>query len=334
VRAAFRRPVVYHRADEFRPLYDRVRRRLSRMVGGTPVGLFVGSGTLANEAVAAALAADPERENGLILAAGEFGGRLVAQARRWGLRPRVLGWDWGRAWDLDRVADELKRMPPGGWVWAVHHETSTGVLNDLPGLVAVAGRSGRRVCVDCVSSLGAVDIDLRGVYLATGASGKAVGSYAGLAFVFADPAAVARLDPDRVPAYLDVAAAVAADGPRFTVPSPPVAALDAALARFATAGRRAARYAELAELGGHVRRRLRAAGIEPLAADPAACPAVVTFAPPGGLSSAAFVARCGGWGYQIAGQSGYLAGRRLVQLAVMGAVTRADLAPLLDRLAG
>ena len=88
VTAAFHEPLVYHRADEFLPLFERVRNRLTEMTGGTKsVALFVGSGTLANDAVAATLAADPHRGNGLVLVTGEFGGRLLKQARRWGLDP-------------------------------------------------------------------------------------------------------------------------------------------------------------------------------------------------------------------------------------------------------
>jgi aspartate aminotransferase-like enzyme len=332
VTAAFHKPLVYHRADEFVPLFEGVRAKLSNMVGGKPVALFIGSGTLANDAVAATLAADVKRDNGLVLVSGEFGERLLKQATQSGLSPRVLTWDWGRAWQLDEVEAAFKSMPPGGWVWGAHHETSTGVLNDLPGLVALAKKYGHRVCVDCVSSLATVPVDLSGVYLATGASGKAVGSYAGVAFVFADPAELAHLDRSRIPTYLDVAATVTTTGPRFTAPSPLILALDAALDTFATAERRETRFRQIADLGGYVRRRLRAAGFEPLAADDVASPAIVTFAPSGDVSSAAFVAMCRAWGYQIAGQSGYLADRRLVQLAVMGHVSRADVEPLLDRL--
>ena len=53
---------------------------------------------------------------------------------------------------------------PGGWVWGVHHETSTGVLNDLSGLTKLAKKRGTRVCADCVSSIGTVDVDLSGVF--------------------------------------------------------------------------------------------------------------------------------------------------------------------------
>ncbi len=333
VEAAFRAPVVYHRADEFLPLFERSRARLAALANAPRAALFVGSGTLANEAVAATLVADPRRADGLVLVNGEFGGRLLKQARRWGLNPRVLAWDWGRPWPLGEVEAALRDLPAGGWVWGAHHETSAGVLNDLPGLVDAATRHGQRVVVDCVSSLAAVPVNLSGVYLASGASGKAVGSYPGLAFVFGDPAELAHLDPEAIPTYLDVPTTLAATGPRFTVPSPLVAALDAALDPLATQAGRAARFRHVAALGTRLRDGLKSLGFAPMAADADACPAVVTFAPPAGESAAAFVARCHRGGYQIAGQSGYLAERGLVQVAVMGAVTRGHVDGLLGLLA-
>ena len=335
VTAAFHEPLVYHRADEFVPLFERVRERLVEMTGGTKqVALFVGSGTLANDAVAATLAADPYRGHGLVLVTGEFGGRLLKQARRWGLDPQVLSWDWGQTWDLQAVEAAFKKMPRGGWVWAVHHETSTGVLNDLPALVALARQYGIRVCVDTVSSLATVPVDLNGVYLASGASGKAVGSYAGIAFVFADPADLNHLDTDAIPSYLDVASTLKTIGPRFTVPSPLIRALDVALTPLSTPAARKARFAEIRALGGRIRKAAIEAGLVPLAAAEIASPALVTIAPPQGVSSSEFVELCRDWGYQIAGQSGYLAERGLVQFAVMGHLTGDQIEPLLARLSG
>src|SRR5262245_61897629 len=52
VRAAFHRPPIYHRGPEFITLFQKVRRRLSDLVGGKDVALFNGSGMLGNEAVA------------------------------------------------------------------------------------------------------------------------------------------------------------------------------------------------------------------------------------------------------------------------------------------
>jgi aspartate aminotransferase-like enzyme len=240
----------------------------------------------------------------------------------------------GKPWDAGGVEAARPAEPPGGWVWGVHQESSTGVLNDLPGLVRLARARGVRVCVDCVSSLGAVPLDLRDVYLATGASGKSLGAFAGAAVVFADAPALAGVDWERVPGYLDLRATLTTVGPRFTFPSPTLLALEAALAAYATPEQAQARYRHYAELGAFVRDRLREMGFDPLADEEHACPVVTTFAPPGLETSEAFVARCRAGGFEIGGQSGYLAERRLVQIATMGAVTRAACAPLFDHLGG
>jgi aspartate aminotransferase-like enzyme len=332
VTAAFHQSPVYHRATEFIERFQQVRQALGELVGGRDVALFTGSGTLANEAVAATLAANHLPGKGVLLVNGEFGERLARQARRFGLEPRVLSWPWGQPWDLDEVEAALDHEPAGGWAWGVHLETSTGVLNDLPGLVRHAARRGVRVCADCVSSFGAVPLDLRGVHLASGSTGKALGAYAGIAVVFTEEAALRGLDVRGVPSYLDVPAALETAGPRYTFPSPALFALEAALAEYATPEQARARYDHYAELGRHVRQRLRGLGIEPLAAEECAAPVITTFAPPGDATSEAFVARCRGWGFAVGGQSGYLAERRLVQIATMGAVGADDVRPLFQYL--
>lgn len=329
---AFHQPPIYHRGPEFISLFQKVRRALGELVGSRDAALFNGSGTLANEAVAAALAAAPQPGRGILLVNGEFGQRLARQATRFSLRPRILEWPWGQPWDLDEVETALADEPSGSWIWGVHLESSTGVLNDVSGLIQLANARKVRVCVDCISSLGAVPLDLKNVYLATGATGKSLGSYAGVAIVFADAAQLLGLDMGNVPSYFDIPAVLASEGPRFTFPSPSLMALDAALTAYA--GNKAqARFDHYQRLGAYVRHQLRKAGLEPLAAEEVACPVVTTFAPPAGESSEEFVDRCRSWGFVIGGQSGYLAQRRLVQIATMGAVRREDCTPLFEHLA-
>jgi aspartate aminotransferase-like enzyme len=339
VHQAFHEGPIYHRGPEFIALFERVRRVLADLVGCRDVALLNGSGTLANEVVGATLAADPAEQElrssarGVLLVNGEFGQRLAKQASRFGLRPRVLTWDWGQPWDLDEVEAALACEPPGSWVWGVHQESSTGVLNDLPGLVGLAKARGIRVCVDCISSLGAVPLDLTEVYLATGTSGKSLGSYAGAALVFADARSVSRIDTSRVPSYLDLPATLIAVGPRYTFPSPTLRALEAALSEYADPELARARYAHYVEIGAYVRQQLRRLGLEPLADEGCASPVVTTFTPAGEVSAEEFVTRCRQWGFAIGGQSGYLTERCLVQIATMGAVTRQDVAPLFAHLA-
>jgi aspartate aminotransferase-like enzyme len=334
VHEAFRQSPIYHRGPEFIALFQKVRGILGDLVGGRDVALFNGSGTLGNEIVAATLAACPRRNRGLLLINGEFGERLTRQAARFGLQPRVLSWPWGQPWNLEEVEAALNEEPEGSWVWGVHQESSTGVLNDLPGLVRLAQARGVRVCMDCISSLGAVPLDLSKVYLATGATGKSLGSYAGIAIVFADRLSLTGLDWSRVPSYFDLPAALDSAGPRYTFPSPTLCALHAALAEYVPSARAVARYDRYARLGTFVRDHLRQVGLTPLADEACACPVVTTFAPPPGESAAEFVARCRTWGFAIGGQSGYLAERRLVQIATMGAITREDCLPLFERLRG
>jgi aspartate aminotransferase-like enzyme len=214
----------------------------------------------------------------------------------------------------------------------VHQESSTGVLNDLLGLVKEARQRAIRVCVDCVSSLGATPLNLTGVYLASGASGKSLGSYAGLAIVFADSVALESVDVSRIPSYFDIRAALASEGPRYTFPSSIVRALDVALEEYGSPQKARSRYAAYQALGASIREELRQLELPPIASEECAAPVVTTFAPPGTESSESFVGRCKAWGYSIGGHSQYLAERRLVQIATMGAISREDCTGLFDRL--
>ncbi len=345
VREAFHQAPTYHRGSEFIKRFMGVRDVLSTMVGGRDVAILNGSGTLANETIAATLAAiqrgSPRPGRGVLLSNGEFGQRLAKQATRFGLQPRLLSWEWGQPWDLQAVEAALAEEPEGSYVWGVHQESSTGVLNDLPGLVELARVRGLRVCVDCISSLGAVPLDLRHVFLASGATGKSLGSYAGAALIFADAEELAGVDRGNIPSYFDIAAALASPGPCYTFPSPTLFALEAALRDYATPRQAQSTYTRYAELGIFVRQQLRQCGLTPLAQEQWACPVVTTFTPPGEgeakgegeESSHAFVDRCRKWGFAIGGQSAYLAERRFVQIATMGAVTREMVSPLFRKVA-
>src|SRR5262249_33972295 len=136
VREAFGQPPIYHRGPEFIRRFVATRKLLGEIVGGRDVAILNGSGTLANETIAATLAAGQRQSDGRsgtggLLINGEFGERLARQATRFGLTPRLLTWSWGEAWDLEQIDAALATEPKGSWVWGVHQESSTGVLNDL-----------------------------------------------------------------------------------------------------------------------------------------------------------------------------------------------------------
>ena len=115
---------------------------------------------------------------------GEFGERLIDHARRFQLKFDVVANEWGRAFDLETIRAALDATPKAGWLWCTHCETSSGVLNDLTALKSLCAARGVRLCVDSISTVGTLPVDLRGVFMATATSGKGLRGYPGLALVF------------------------------------------------------------------------------------------------------------------------------------------------------
>jgi len=326
VARAFHARPVSHRSSAFLEMYGDTRLRLSELMGGLECVILSGSGTLANDTVGANLRAAFGEEPGLVLSNGEFGERLIRHAARTGLKARELRFGWGEPWDF--VAIEAALDAGVRWMWAVHLETSTGVLNDLPRLLALAEQRGVAVAADCVSSMGAADAHSVGdarCFLASGVSGKALGSYAGLAFVFVSADAMERVEGSALPATFDVMEAVKTPGPVTTVSSPLVSAThEALLLKYNGGAGFRARVAEYEALGRWTRERMREIGLALLAREEHAAPVVTTFA----LPSGDFVRRCARAGFRIAHQSEYLERRGWGQIATMGDVNRNRLEPL------
>lgn len=309
VRAAFERPPVYHRDDDFRKAFDGAKTRLCGLAGASRVQILLGSGTLANDAVAAQLSL--EGTPGVVISNGEFGRRLIDHARRHRLPHVAVESAWGQPLDLAAAAVAARRTG-AKWIWAVVSETSTGMLNDLDAIKAMAVKHGLQVCLDCVSAIGAVPLKLDGVYLASGASGKALASFPGLCFVFY--AHDIPPQPERLPRYLDLGYYALKNGIPFTHSSNLIGALDAALVRFESDEP----FKQIAELSGIVRPGLRDLGWTPLVPDAQSTPAVVTVALSNGYRAAAIGERLGREGLMIAHHSEYLAERNWFQVSLMG----------------
>jgi len=210
VRQAYSAPALYHRSADFAALLGRVRCALCELAHAPHAVVMCGSGTLANDAVAAQLSSLGGR--GLVLANGEFGERLADHARRWRLSFDVLQAPWGDAIAVDSVQRQLE-LRGARWLWAVAGETSTGVANPHRALQALCRAHGVDLCLDAISALGLYELHLDGVRLATAVSGKALGAYAGLSIVFHD----GRLTGKGVlPRYLDLAAYEANGGVPYT----------------------------------------------------------------------------------------------------------------------
>lgn len=323
VAAAFHAAPVSHRDPRFIDQLLATRRALCRLTQAADVALMVGTGTLANDAVAAQLRG--LSGSVLILANGEFGDRLIDHARRWNLPALVERQEWGAPLDWSAIEHTARRARPA-WIWAVLSETSTGFLNPLERLLALSRTVGAGLCLDAVSAIGLIPVDLRGVRFATAVSGKGLAAFPGLAVVFHD----GRLAPaGQLPRYLDLACYAAGDGVPYTHSSNLIAALHCAV----TTTRWPEKFARVHATTTALRAALRKHSLAPLAPEEHATPGILTLPLPAHARAERVGPAMAAHGIQVAHQSEYLRRRNWIQLCLMGAFDDAVIARLPELLA-
>lgn len=297
---------ISHRSGEVQSQLSGIRLAMHSLTSASRLAVMPGGGTLANDAIATHLSTF--RSQGLIVIAGEFGLRLAEHARRAGLRFGIYRVQQGQPLDfaeMDKIVGSID------WVWSVHCETSTGVMLDIERLDIFASSRGARLILDCVSTVGAVPLDLSGLYMASMSSGKALASVAGLALVAVSEGAV--LQSERVPPALDLERHLS-DTPPNTVPSGAIAALHASLVEWPRG-----RYEEIQGTGVELRRCLEDMGLRIVARRDCAAPHVVTIALPPELPAHILAQRLRDeHEIEISWASEYLRVRNWVQIATMG----------------
>ncbi|MDR1817358.1 MAG: aminotransferase class V-fold PLP-dependent enzyme [Puniceicoccales bacterium] len=313
-----------HRSALFHDMLDEARRGLCRLTGGAFCQIIPGSGTLANDLVSLQLAR--LGKPGLVLVNGEFGRRLAGQARRAGAAFQTLEARWGERFDLGAVAAALDRLPRGGWVWLVHHETSTGILNPLGEIVALARERGLLAAADSISSIGNVPVDLSALEFATGVSGKGLCGYPGLGIVFHRHCEIEPLA--NAPSYLDLGYWVAQNGVGFTHSSNLLSALAATLAEKDFGER----FKTIAERDAQLREGLAGGRFDILTAGEGACPAVLTLIPRTGANAWDTGLELEERGFVLSYRSNYLRERDWLQISLMAAPSAETVAGLLDAL--
>jgi 2-aminoethylphosphonate-pyruvate transaminase len=161
VRQSLLQPDLCHRESEFFDLQEEARTRLLDIYKLDPAEwqavLMTGSGTAAVESMIAALV--PESGKLLVIENGVYGERITQIASQYRIAHESLKHDWMQAPDLERIAARLDAGEGFTHVAVIHHETTTGRLNDLQALAAVCRERGVRLLVDGVSSFAAEAID-------------------------------------------------------------------------------------------------------------------------------------------------------------------------------
>jgi alanine-glyoxylate transaminase/serine-glyoxylate transaminase/serine-pyruvate transaminase len=199
-------PVLSHLDPAMLAILDDVRDRLRRVFRAGRDSLTIavsGTGTSGMEAAVANLTASGTRA--VVVVNGYFGDRLARIFETYGAAVTRVTGEWGRA--CDPAAVEAAIAGADCDVLAVvHAETSTGVLNPVRDVVALAKKAGAVSVVDAVTSLGGMPlhVDEWGIDVCYSCTQKGLGAPSGLA-----PMAFSAYARARRPAprsfYLDLA---------------------------------------------------------------------------------------------------------------------------------
>jgi aspartate aminotransferase-like enzyme len=155
--AAFTRPMIGHRSDAFRALYRSVHPRLQTLFGTKqPVFLSTSSAWGVMEAAVRNLVS----RRVLNCMCGAFSDKWLEVSRRCGKAAEPLQVEWGKHIDPQALD---KKLATGDFdaVTLIHSETSTGVMNPLEEICAVARNYPEvALIVDSVSSFSGVPIPM------------------------------------------------------------------------------------------------------------------------------------------------------------------------------
>jgi 2-aminoethylphosphonate-pyruvate transaminase len=229
-------PDLCHREPEYSEIFDSVRRKLLHAAGvddAWALVMLAGSGTAAMEAMTGA-SVRPGRKL-LVCKNGIYGERIETIARRLGIEVVLVDASPLGPIDPEAVAAALDGDPLLDAVAIIHHETTTGLLNPLQEIAAVAQRREVPVLVDAISSFGAEDLDLdgTGIDFVASTSNKCLHGLPGVAFVLVSPRGQQRIaDVPPRSLYFDLANYLSAQARRtvpFTPAIPAMYGLDAAL---------------------------------------------------------------------------------------------------------
>src|SRR2546429_5851673 len=153
--AAFSRPMIGHRGEDFRNLYRAIHPGLQTLFGTKqPVFLSTSSAWGVMEASIRNLA-----DRGVLCCmCGAFSDKWLDVAKRCGKEAEPLQVDWGKHID-HKAVDRQLATGKFDTVTLIHNETSTGVMNPLPEICCVLAKyPDVALVLDTVSSFSAVPI--------------------------------------------------------------------------------------------------------------------------------------------------------------------------------
>jgi 2-aminoethylphosphonate-pyruvate transaminase len=331
VREALIRDDWCHREPEFAELTRSINRRLTDVYELDPEGyasvLLTCSGTGAVEAMLATFA--PRNSTTLVVANGVYGERMARILAEYERPHEVIRAEWTAPIDLGQIAARLDDDGGISHVVAVHHETTTGRLNDIAGLGELCRQRGTSMLLDSVSAFGAEELrfDDWNVEAMAATANKCLHGVPGIAFVVAKRKSLAPAEQGAGSVYLDLRPYYETqhgDGyAPFTLAVQSAFALDVALEEFERSGGWRGRLARYREIAGRVGAHLEQAGVSAMLRPEERSAAMVSYWLPEAVDYQRFHDVLKEDGFVVYAGQGNLSGR-VFRIAHMGEITDDD----------
>lgn len=157
VLAAMGHQMINHRGVEFSDALKDVTAKMKQVfqTQADPL-LITGSGTAGLETAVVNMLSPGDSV--LSVSIGVFGERFAKIAETYGANVVSLSFAHGQAADPESVRTALSDNPAVKAVLVTHNETSTGITNDLAAISKIVKSAGKLLMVDCISSLGSVNV--------------------------------------------------------------------------------------------------------------------------------------------------------------------------------
>lgn len=201
-------PDICPREQEFARLMRKIRKDLVKIVKGdrgyTSI-LFAGSGTAAMDSCISSVVSRGKKI--AIINNGLYGERMIKIARAYRIPYVEINFEWDSLPDLRKVRNILRNDRNISYLAAVHHETTTGILNPIKEIGAVAKENNCTFIVDTISSFAGIPIDIKDCHIdfMFSTSNKCIQGMAGISFVICDVGELEKIkDYPKRSFYLDL----------------------------------------------------------------------------------------------------------------------------------
>lgn len=184
------------REKEFGDLMEYVSTELTKIVAkpkNYTTVLFGGSGTAVVESVLSSVV--PHDKKVLIVNNGAYGKRMTQIADAYGMNYIEFKSSPVKPIDLKQLENTIKKNKGISHLAVIHNETTTGLLNNLDDLGAIAKKFNVELIVDAMSSYAAIPIDMKkqNIDYLCASSNKNIQGMAGVGFVVSKVSSLQKL---------------------------------------------------------------------------------------------------------------------------------------------